>query len=430
MRDLTFLSLTTLSFASPLKAEGHTAAENAISGLSSKPMSAGDLITMPRLGAPIVTPSGLYAVYSVAEADSEPYARASNYYVIDLKTPGSTPIEVDLGLDAYALAFGTDNLVYFLSEDHPDSEAGKYARLWRAALAGDGSVTQRTLVADIPDAGISDFLLAPTNDKVAFLVTVSRDCAILPCNDASKSIGSGRLYEGDAGFYRHWDRWVESGKFNRVFVFDVEDGQITSEGVPIDGTDPETGLVANTPTMPFGGREDLTWAPDGSGLYFVAREANAQEPTSTDLDIYFSDLSGGAPKVLTGANEAHDSGPSVSPDGKTLAYLAMARPGYESDRLIVHLRDLATGDTQALTQETDLSFGGLTWSADGSYLLATAADVLDTPVFRIDPASGEVTKLDLMAGNEAHIGSISPLPDDHLLFTRDSVGVPSELFLF
>jgi len=29
---------------------------------------------------------------------------------------------------------------------------------------------------------------------------------------------------------------------------------------------------------------------------------------------------------------AYDSAPSFSPDGKTLAYLAMARPGYEADR--------------------------------------------------------------------------------------------------
>ena len=276
---------------------------------------------------------------------------------------------------------------------------------------------------------IAGFLVSPGADKVALMAELPRDCQRFGCDSKEEPLGTGRLYEGDAGFYRHWDHWVKPGHFNRVFVFDMEDGKAMGDGVPVDGTDPETGITGHTPGMPFGGLEDLAWAPDGSGLYFVAREANAKEPTSTDLDIYFSDLTGAAPRVLTDANEAHDSSPAVSPDGKTLAYLAMARPGYESDRMMVVLRDIEAGQTRVLTGGTDLSFGGLTWSEDGSYLLATAADVLDTPVYRIDPASGEVTELDLMAGNEAHIGSVTPLSGDRLLFTRDSIGAPRELYL-
>jgi len=212
-------------------------------------------------------------------------------------------------------------------------------------------------------------------------------------------------------------------------VFDLNDGAVTGDGVPIDGTDPATGVRGNTPTMPFGGGEDIAWATDGSGIYFVAREAGKSEPTSTDFDIYFSDLSGAAPAELTAPNQAVDIAPMPSPDGKHLAYLAMARPGYESDRLVIQLRDIATGETRALTQDVDLSFGSLSWTSDSRYLLATAADVLDTPVFRIDPRTGETTKLDLMAGNEAHIGNIAALPGNRLLFTRDSIGVPNELYL-
>ena len=161
----------------------------------------------------------------------------------------------------------------------------------------------------------------------------------------------------------------------------------------------------------------------------MARRSDSKEPTSTDLDIYWSDLSGDAPTELTVANTAHDSGPAPSPDGKTLAYLAMERPGYESDRMVVHLRDLESGETRALTANTDLSFSGLMWSEDGSYLLATATDVLDVPAFKIDPKTGAVTELNLIAGNEAHIGGLTPLPGERLLFTRDSIGTAKELYL-
>ena len=417
-----------LSTAAPLSADTHSGARTDIPGVTGTPMSAKDLVTTPRLGSPTVA-MGRYAVYSVTYTDEEDYSRAATHYLLDLGEPGAQPIEIDLGLSAFSLAFASDNFLYFLSDESTDEEAEARVRLWRVALEASGNITGPMPVADIPGTDIAGFLVSPGADKVALMAELPRDCPRLGCDSKEEPIGTGRLYEGDAGFYRHWDHWVKPGHFNRVFVFDMEDGKAMGDGVPVDGTGPETGITGHTPGMPFGGLEDLAWAPDGSGLYFVAREANAKEPTSTDLDIYFSDLTGAAPRVLTDANEAHDSSPAVSPDGKTLAYLAMARPGYESDRMMVVLRDIEAGQTRVLTGGTDLSFGGLTWSEDGSYLLATAADVLDTPVYRIDPTSGEVTELDLMAGNEAHIGSVTPLSGDRLLFTRDSIGAPRELYL-
>ncbi len=384
---------------------------------------------MPRLGGPTVTPFGRYAVYSVTNTDPETFARTPTHYLLDLAVPGSEPVEFDLGIDGHSLAFGPDNFLYFISYKHTDEREEERARVWRAALEGNGNVTGPMLVADVPGTDIAGFSMAPSGDKIALWSAISRTCESFSCPSESEQLGTGRLYEGDAGFYRHWDQWVTPGEFNRVFVFDFADGAITGDGVALDGGNAPDAITANTPTMPFGGGEDIAWAPDGSGIYFTARVTGAAEPTSTDLDIYWSDLSGAAPTELTAANEAHDSGPAPSPDGKFLAYAAMARPGYESDRMVVQLRDLETGETRALTQDTDLSFGGLSWSADGSHLLASAADVLDTPVFRIDLETGEVTELNLIAGNEAHIGNVTALPGGRLLFTRDSIGVPSELYI-
>jgi len=424
-----------LLVSTPLAAESH--AENSagseaaapIAGLTKPPLTARDLVTMPRLGAPTVTPSGGFALYSVARTDPETYRRTPTHYLLDLTVPGAVPVEIDLGLAGFSLSFGPDSFLYFLSYDVFDDEKPEQSRLWRVALEANGNVTGPFLVADVAGTDIAGYSVAPTSDRVALWSEIARDCPQLACEHKAEQSGSGRLYEGDAGFYRHWDRWIEPGTFSRAFAYSLEDGAIAGQGIPLDGGSATGAITGNTPTMPFGGGEDIAWAPDGSGVYFVARETGADEPSSTDLDIYWSDLSGAAPTILTGSNPAHDSSPAPSPDGRTLAYLAMARPGYESDRLVVQLRDLASGETRALTQATDLSFGALQWSLDGSHLLASAADVLDTPAYRIDPQSGEVTKLDLIAGNEAHLGNITPLADGGLLFTRDSIGSPSELYI-
>lgn len=388
-------------------------------------MSAHDLVTMPRLGAPTVTPDGRYAVYSVTYTDPQTLERAPKRYLLDLQVPGSSPVEFELGLSGHSLSFGPDSFLYFLSSEHTGEDQEPRSRLWRVALEGNGNVTGPMPVADVPDIDIAGYKIAPDGDKIALWAEIGRDCETFGCIPDNTATGSGRLYEGDGGFYRHWDQWVEPGLLSRVFVFGLKNGEVAGEGVPADG-----GIgIGNTPTRPFSGGEDVAWAPDGSGLYFVARRSDSQEPTSTDLDIYWSDLSGSAPTELTQSNAAHDSSPAPSPDGKTLAYLAMERPGYEADRMVVHLRDLETGETRALTQGTDLSFGGLMWNADGSALLATATDVLDVPAYKIDPSSGAVTKLNLIAGNEAHIGSLTPLAGDRLLFTRDSIGAARELFI-
>ena len=433
MKYLHFLTATCAASIAvcPANAENPRSpeSEQAIQGVSKPPMSAHDLITMPRLHSPIVTNSGRYAVYTVTNTDADSFDRALSHYLLDLNSEGADPVAVDLGLDGYGLAFGPDDFLYFISFDHIDDEQEERGRLWRVSLEANGSVTGPMLVAEFAQTDIAGFAIAPTGDKIALWSELDRNCAAFDCGTETQDLGTGRLYDGSDGFYRHWDRWIEPGRYSRVFAFDLQDGKVRGSGIALDGGGSEDALIANTPTMPFGGGEDIAWAPDGSGIYFVARKADAAEPTSTDLDIYWSNLSGDAPEELTKANQAHDSSPVPSPDGQHLAYLAMARPGYESDRLVVHLRNLKTGQTRPLTQETDLSFGSLTWSADGAYLLAGAADVLDRPVFRIDPNSGEVSELNLIAGHEAHIGNVTALPDNKLLFTRDSIGVPHELYL-
>ncbi|WP_255551738.1 S9 family peptidase [Erythrobacter crassostreae] len=420
------MTATALASA-PLAAEDHT-----VDGLKAPPMTATDLVTMPRLSGATVA-MDRYAVFSVTETDPDTLDRSRQHYVLDLQQSDASPVPFELPIEAYALAFGQDNFLYFLSTEHLDEQQEPRSRLWRAALEGNGNVTGPMLVADMPDTDIAGFKLAPTSNAVALWAEIPRDCPSFGCADSTAAHlpgpGSGRLYQGDEGFFRHWDRWATPGVYNRTFLFGLVDGKVVGDGAPVDGGVDPSGIKGNTPTMPFGGGGDIAWAPDGSGVYFVAREANANEPVSTDHDIYFASISDWPPLVITDANKAVDTAPAPSPDGRFLAYLAMARPGYESDRMVVQLRDRTTGETRALTQNVDLSFGRLEWSADGSYLLATAADVLDTPVFRINPVSGETTKLDLMAGNEAHIGNIVPLSGDRLLFTRDSIGVPSELFL-
>ncbi len=394
-----------------------------------EPMSAEDLVTMPRLGSPSVNSDGTVAIYAVTETEPATFERETAYYLRSLTDMDAEPVRI--GPIGDAARFGGDGWLYFLADDATVADDATQ-QVWRARIGGDGSISERMQVTDTA-RDVGGFAVAPGGDKIAIWTAISRNCVTIDCDDPVEGHlpgpGSGRLYEGDGGFYRHWDTWETPGIFNRVFAFPLRDGVAQGDGTALDGPEGMGGPTGDTPTQPFGGDEDLAWAPDGSGVYFVAREASADEPISTNLDIWWSDLSRPVLINLTNANEALDALPTPSPDGQYLAYVAMARPGYEADRQVVMLRDLKTGAVTPITADWDRSVASLAWTPDSRWLVATAADVLDTPVFRIDPRDGTVERLDLMAGNEAHIGNVVPFDESKLLFTRDSIGAPPELYL-
>ena len=293
------------------------------------PMSAKDLVTLPRLGAPAVNAAGTMAVYGVTTTDPESLARSTAYYLHDLAKPGAAPVALALAIKVSSPSFGPDGQLYFLSSGHTDAGTDARGRVWRVALGKDGTAGAPQLVAGYPDASIAGFKLAPNGKAIALWAEVTRDCPKLGCGDAKPGHlpgpGTGRLYDGAGGFVRHWDRWATPGTPNRIFVFPLEGGHAQGDGVPVDGTDAATGITADTPTMPFGGGEEIAFSPDGKALYFTARLADGAEPGSTNLDIYASDLGGGAPKLLTGNNAATDTAPTPSPDGRYFATAVVKR---------------------------------------------------------------------------------------------------------
>lgn len=417
MKTALLAFVATLLASTPLQAQDRPA------------MTAEDLVTMPRLGTPIASPDGRVTVYGVTTTDAQNLRRSTTHYLLPLSGNAASPVRVALPDGANSAAFGQDGMLYFLASGAPATGGAAVAQVWRASVASDGQVSRLEQVTQFASA-VDGFAVAPSGNRLAVWRALPRDCSDFDCGGrptAAPEVGEARVYDTADGFYRHWDTWLTPGEMSRVFVFPLANGRVNGAGVPLDG--PEGTLTGNTPTRPFGGSEDVAWAHDGNAVFFVARQANADEPRSTNLDIWRSSLDGGAPRNLTEANEAADTLPTPSPDGRWLAYLAMARPGYESDRQVIHLRDLRSGQVRALTQSFDRSFGSLAWTPDSRHLIATAQDVLDTPAFRIDIRTGRAERLDLLPGNEAHLGNVIPLTGGRLLFTRDSIAAPAELYL-
>jgi dipeptidyl aminopeptidase/acylaminoacyl peptidase len=315
-------------------------------------MTAQDLVTLPRLGSPTVSPDGRLAVYGVTRTDPGSYARTTEMYVLALSSGSAAqPVRLELPAGANSTAFGKDGWLYFLADGAAPQESAPVSQVWRTRITATGANAPEQVTRFT--AAVAGFAVSPTGQALAVWRDLPRECSDLECSGRAEpqpAIGNARVYDAADGFVRHWDTWLNPEEVSRVFVYPLQAGRVAGTAVPLDGPAGEDTLTGNTPTKPFGGAEDIAWAPDGKAVYFVARRKDGDEPRSTNLDIWRSDLGGTAPVNLTDANDATDTLPVPSPNGRWLAYVAMARPGYEADRQVITLRDLRSGTVRALTQ--------------------------------------------------------------------------------
>ncbi|MDP8913473.1 MAG: S9 family peptidase [Pseudomonadota bacterium] len=379
----------------------------------SRPMTATDLATMRRLAAPSVSPDGRSVVYQLRETDLEANRGRTDLWLLDLRAKDARPVKIASAADKneHDPRFSSDGRwIYYLSN------ASGSEQLWRVGVPGGTPEQVTTLATDI--AGYS---VAPSGDRIAIWADRNLACADFNCANVPappQGRGSARVY--DETFVRHWDVWTEPGIRSRIFTFPMVNGRPQGAGIPVARS-----LVGDAPSKPYGGVEETSWSPDGRTLYFTLREAGRIEPTSTNLDIFAVPADGSAPPVnLTAANQATDTLPAASPDGRWLAYAAMRRPGYESDRQVLHLRDLRTGETRALTEQWDRSVGSIAWTPDGRSLLVTAQDVLDHPAYRVDSRTGKVTRL-TQAGTA---NNVIPLRGGGAVYTLNSIEKPDDLY--
>ncbi|HEY4530234.1 MAG TPA: S9 family peptidase [Luteimonas sp.] len=368
-----------------------------------------DLAALERVSSPTLSPDGRHLVFAQRSIDLDANSGSSALYVRNVVTRDLAPPKrlTPEGWNINSPSFSPDGgTVYFLS-----AKSGSQ-QLYAIPLAGG---EPRQLTAFATDVGT--YHVSPDGGRVAFSTGVFGECgADFACTkqrlDARReSKVSGVVY--DQLFVRHWDTWAD-GTRNRLFV-----ATLPAQGAkPVaTATAVSAALEGDVPGKPFGGAEDYTWAPDGRSLVASIKVAGREEPWSTNFDLYRLDASGAsAPVNLTADNKAWDAGPVFSADGRTLFYRAMARPGFEADRYALMALDVESGERREIAPDWDRSPSSLQPSADGRALYVAAQDTGEYPLFRVDVATGEVTKL--VGG-----GSVSSyeVAGETLVFSRNAM---------
>lgn len=311
-------------------------------------------------------------------------------------------------------------------------------QLWSMAVDG---TERRQLTHD--EAGIDGYLFSPDGKRVILVKQVAFDGPIKP-NPDDLPLATGRL--ATDLMYRHWDHYVET--IPHPFL-----AEVTADGVTV-GVDLLADEPFECPTEPFGGVEQLCWSPDSRQIVYSCRKKTGVDyAVSTDADIYLYDIETKTTRNLCkpegyeepacdptktlreqavnddanlANNPGYDTNPQFSPDGNYIAWLSMARDGYESDRNRLCIYDMATGEKRYVTESFDSNADDFCWNKDSKTLAFVGVWHGCVNVYRTN-LDGNVEQL---TNDWADYVAISSANDgDKLLTMRQSLSDPTDIFI-
>ena len=339
------------------------------------PFTVHDLLAMDRISDVEVSPNGKRVVFCVRVTDVEANKGRTDLWIVNADGTGLRRLTTHAAGSSHPRWSPDGEAIYFLSGRSDSSQ------VWR--IAPDGGEAEQ--VTDLP-LDVGSFAVAPDGKHLAVSMEVFPRTSLTQTkkklDEMKERKASGKVF--DRLLIRHWDTWKD-GRRSHVFVVPA-DGAADAEPVDV-----MKAMDADVPSKPFGGAEEYTFTPDSKSVLFAARNVGRKEAWSTHFDLYLAPVDGRTkPQKVVDGKGATVTNPVFSPDGKTLAYLAMARAGYEADRLRIAVKSWPRGKEKMLTEAWDRSAYAIEWSADGKTIYTIAPHLGQTALFAVNAVSGKV----------------------------------------
>ena len=371
-----------------------------------KPLSIDDFFKIKRLADPQLSPCGKWVAYTVTVMDKEANKGDSDIWVAPLAGGDPRLLASSPAADNTPRWSPDGKQIAFISS------RGGTPQVWTIAAEG-GEPVQLTRLS----TGASGVIWSPDGRLLAFASSVYPEAADDAANKArSEAAAAGKVKARlfDTLLVRHWNAWSD-GTRSHVFVVPA------AGGPAVDLTPGDF----DTPPIALGGSQDYVFSPDGKEIAFVRNiDPELKKGLGTNNDVFVVPSAGGEIRRIT-TNKANDHSPLYSPDGRYLAYLAMARPGFEADKQSLMIYDRTAGTTVNLTEALDRSVGEMLWTPDSAALYFVCDDWGRKAVFRAALDGRKVERV--LEGH--NLSSLQLTPDGTtFVFARQAMNQPADVF--
>ena len=312
-------------------------------------MTPEDMLSLGRLSDPQLSPDGSKVIYGVSYTSLEENRSCRNIFMSNIDGSGKVQLTKSESSISCARWSPDGSSVYFL----------RGGQLWNARLHGL-KLGKAHLLSDVP-AGISEFKISPDGANILYISSIPGP--VKTPSSFDPALDKASAYVTEDLMYRHWDHWVTETP--RTFVAPLNGRKITAENsFDLLGDEPY-----ELPTEPFGGAEQLSWSPDGRFIAYSCRKKTGKEYAfSTDTEIYLYDIASGQTVVIP-MGGGYDTDPIWSPNGRHLAWISMARDGYEADKqrlMVCDIDGLSFSGIRELTADFLYDAASPVWTPDGT----------------------------------------------------------------
>jgi dipeptidyl aminopeptidase/acylaminoacyl peptidase len=326
---------------------------------------------MKRVGAPVASPDGKWAVFSVTEPAYDAKDQVSDLWIVPVDGSAAPRRLTFTKSGESGPAWSPDSRRLAFSARR---EGDEVPQIYVIDIAQGGEAVRVTSLS----TGASRPRFSPDGKMLLFTSNVYPGAADDEANKKAAAERKARKYNARVyeGFpIRYWDQWVAETR-PRLFVQAAEAGARARDLLAGTKLAAMPGF-GGRPTSGTGGSEevfDAIWAPDGQSIVFVATtERDAGAYAFPFYRLYLAPAAGGEPKQLT-SDAASYSSPAFSPDGKTLYALREARGQkvYALTRL-ARMDWPSPGAPEVLTNQFDRSVDNYAITSGGGIYL-TAED--------------------------------------------------------
>jgi dipeptidyl aminopeptidase/acylaminoacyl peptidase len=356
---------------------------------------------MESVGAPAISSDGRQIVFARTWIDKMKDQSRSNLWIVD--ADGSRVRELTRGSwrDSAPVWSPDAKRIAFLSDRDGTNQL-------HVMYVDTGDVAQLTHLQRAPAA----IRWSPDGKQIAFTQMMPDDDPILRVQLPQRPRGAewarGATVVDRLTWARDGTGPIEKG-FTHVFVIDA--------------------ILGGTPRPITEGKYSHSgpeWSADSQTLYVSGIRKPDAEYQRGDSEIYAIDLKTREVTALTD-RKGPDNRPSVSPDGKWIAYIGSDDMDYTSHLSSLYLMDRAGGGKRLWAGQLNNSPADITWSQDGSGVYFTLGERGSDSIY-FAPLQGQMRKI---SGDVQHtLGGFSLSNGGQVATVRTTPHKPGDLVTF